>query len=284
MFPVFLKLNVLGHEIPFHSYGFFLGLAFFLGAQLCLFLAAKDGLPRASVVRLACGVIAAGYVGGHVYTVATDPEGRLWSGAGFTFYVSALSGAAAAYPLCRWLSLPFAKMTDAGAPALALAHGTGRIGCFLAGCCFGVPSEHGVCFPRESPAFMEQARLGLVNGAVAAHSLPVVPVQLIEAGYDLVLSLALATYLVRARPRAGTAFLLYLVAYGTARAVLERFRADPNRGLVLGVSLSTFLGIATALAALVLLAPPLARRRASREGTAGAPGRNHLDSPTEGTS
>jgi phosphatidylglycerol:prolipoprotein diacylglycerol transferase len=264
---------------PFYTYGFMLGLALFLAWEMGAWLAEKDGIERKKTFRFAIVVIAAGYVGGHLHSWATDPGTRLLSGTGFTFYASALSGALAALPACLWLKIDYLRMADATAPSIALAHGIGRIGCFLRGCCFGVPSEHGIAFPKDSPAWEAHVRAGWIP-ASAPWSRPVVPTQLIESGYELLLTGALVLLVLR-RPRLGTAGLVYLAAYGPLRIIVERYRADPDRGEILGLSTSTFIGLVTCVLAALLLAPPLSRWRAHRNG--GAPRSGGIDSPAERT-
>jgi len=59
---------------------------------------------------------------------------------GFVFYGGLAAGAAAFFFYCRSHKLDFLMTADHFAPALALAHGFGRLGCFLAGCCYGRPA------------------------------------------------------------------------------------------------------------------------------------------------
>lgn len=271
MHPELFRASILGHEIVFHSYGFVLGLALFFSVLMGVSVAEKDGIPAQRTRAFGVIVIVAGYVFGHIHSVLTDPDPgvRLLSGVGFTFYVSALAGALAAYPACRLLGLSYLKMADAAAPSVSLAHGIGRIGCFLYGCCYGIASPHGVSFPRGSPAWADQVKEGRIS-ALADQSLPVIPTQLIESAYELLLTVALV-WLIRRRPRLGTAGLVYLAAYGPLRVLVEQLRADPGRGEILGVTTSTFIGIATTLLAVIFLAVPrLVRLRPRRE--AGAPG------------
>lgn len=263
MHPVLFRASVLGHEIVFHSYGFMLGLALFLSAQIGQWAAEKDGIPRWKTLRFAVIVMVAGYVIGHLHSVATDPSVTLWSGLGFTFYAAAFGGALAGWPACKLLELSYLEMADAAAPSIALAHGVGRIGCFLYGCCYGVESAHGLCFAPGSAPFLDQVAAGRLS-PLAARSLPVLPTQLIESSYELLLTVCLAVLVTR-RLRRGSVGLVYLAAYGPLRVLVERYRADPGRGEILGLSTSTFVGIVTtALALAFLLVPALVRLRPLR--------------------
>lgn len=269
MFPVLLKLGPLS----FYSYGFVLGWACFFSANLMVWLASRDAIDTKIGWRFAIGSIAAGFVGSYTHARLTDTTLQTYQ-AGFTFYGAALSGTIAAIPIARWLKTPYWKFADATAPALALAHSMGRVGCFLYGCCFGkcAPegSPWGITFPGPlplhppgSPAWNHHRDTGLIT-PYATRSLPVYPTQLIEAGWDLVVFLGLTLYVYRRPKRTGTALLVYYLLYGPLRIWVETLRDDPGRGTILGVSTSTAIGVATSAVAGILLLPPLAKLRPLR--------------------
>lgn len=95
-------------------------------------------------------------------------------------------------------------------PYLVLAHSFGRVGCFLAGCCYGKPTETiiGVKFCQGTPAFEQYG------------DIKILPVQIIEAGILLILCLSL--FRIQEKYR----FAIYLLSYGSARFILELFRGD----------------------------------------------------------
>jgi phosphatidylglycerol:prolipoprotein diacylglycerol transferase len=181
-------------------------------------------------------------------------------------------------------------MSDAAAVGISVAHWIGRLGCFLRGCDYGILAEGklawiGVSFPAGprgpglpagdlATACDDQIRAGLIPPG-STWSLPVVPTQLIEVAIELGLTISLWWYLTRKpRPRAGSAFLIYWIAYGIARVLLEQLlRGDPGRGTLLGVSTSTAIGLGTSLLALVFLfVPQLARLRPERSAEAAPTG------------
>ena len=86
---------------------------------------------------------------------------------GSVFYGGLLGGSAAAAIYLRHKGLPLGPFGDIAAPAIALFHCFGRIGCFLGGCCYGVEVSWGITYPH---ALIPQA-----NGV------PRLPVQLIES-------------------------------------------------------------------------------------------------------
>ena len=113
------------------------------------------------------------------------------------------------------------KMLDVMAITTCLVHMFGRVGCFLAGCCYGLPttSIFGVTF--TDPACQAEPK------NVALH-----PTQLYEATYILLVMVVLI-FLRARRKFYGQLFLLYLILYAVGRSVLEIFRGDTDRGFII---------------------------------------------------
>ena len=131
----------------------------------------------------------------------------------------------------RRRGLPLGELADAIVAPLALAQGIGRLGCFAAGCCYGVAQDAWCAIRFTSEAAHNQTGVPLMT--------PLLPVQLFEFAFDLALALVL-TLVWRRRPRpAGTVLWLYFVLYGAGRATLELWRGDTSRGLWLGGAIST---------------------------------------------
>lgn len=128
--------------------------------------------------------------------------------------------------------------------SVPLAHAFGRIGCFLNGCCFGTCTDLplGVRFPRGAAAWILHYQQGWI-GEQAAFSRSVHPVQLYEAGYNLVIY-GLLVWVFRRSPRAGSVSALYLVLYSLGRFVLEFFRGDRGDRLAVGaLSIGQFVSL-----------------------------------------
>ena len=70
----------------------------------------------------------------------------------------------------RMSGIGWAYLLNALLPSLALGQAIGRIGCFLGGCCYGVPCAWGVAYPEGSLPY-----------SVCGNA-PLFPVQLVEAG------------------------------------------------------------------------------------------------------
>lgn len=108
-------------------------------------------------------------------------------------------------------------------PAFPLFHGFGRIGCFMAGCCYGVK----LATPAELFGIFTLDRL---------------PVQLIEAGFEFLL-FAVLLFCEKKQSKTDT-LQIYLVTYAIFRFCIEFFRGDAIRGFFLGFSTAQWVSLA----------------------------------------
>lgn len=117
-----------------------------------------------------------------------------------------------------------------------------RIGCFAAGCDYGTPTswDLGVRFPAYSHAAMDHVSHGWIP--MGRPSLPVHPTQLYESMLGL-LSVGVATFLVRRLPQNGQTFLGWLMFYATGRFFIEYARGDVSRGVYRGLSSAQILSV-----------------------------------------
>lgn len=135
---------------------------------------------------------------------------------GLVFYGGFLLALAALIVYCKIKKKDAVSVLDACAPALAVGHACGRIGCFLHGCCFGKPAAFlGVHYPAQSAACQTYGNAALY------------PVQLFEAGANLAV-FWLFFQLARKAGR-GIAMSSYLIYYGTLRFCMELMRGDNTR-------------------------------------------------------
>ena len=110
--------------------------------------------------------------------------------------------------------LDIIRVLDVFVPALSAAHGFGRIGCFLNGCCFGAATTSfwGVTAPKGSELWF------------ATWGLPVHPVQLLEAGENFLLCILYCWMLTKVKR--GVVISCYLIIYGVLRCINETLRGD----------------------------------------------------------
>ena len=227
-----------------HGYGLCIGIGIAAALLLIWKRAENRRFDTKDVNTLILLILAAGFAGAKLFFLfahwsefLSDPLGALGA-EGFVVYGGIVCGLLAAYLYCRKQSLPFLRWADCFMPGVALAQGFGRIGCFLAGCCFGKPTDSllGVVFPA---------------GSAAPSGVSLWPVQLFSAGGDFLLA-ALLLLLDRKKPRAGLLTGVYLLLYSIGRFLIEFLRDDP-RGAVGLLSTSQFIALFTAAAAAAIL-------------------------------
>jgi phosphatidylglycerol:prolipoprotein diacylglycerol transferase len=163
----------------------------------------------------------------------SENPARLIKGRGFVFYGSFLL----AIPTMLWFfrkhKLNPYKMLDVMAITTCLVHMFGRIGCFLAGCCYGIPTESALGVTFTDPACYADPK-----------NTPLHPTQLYEASYIFAVMIVLLV-LRDKRKFYGQLFLLYLILYAAGRSILEIFRGDEERGYLIKdvLSHSQFIAI-----------------------------------------
>jgi phosphatidylglycerol---prolipoprotein diacylglyceryl transferase len=176
---------------------------------------------------------------------------KFWAG-GLTYYGGLIGASLAAWWLLKRDRFPFWKAADMAGFGIAIGLGFGRMGCLLAGCCFGVESRSrwAMAFPPHSPASESQAKAHLLESS-SDWSHAVLPTQI----YESAMSLAIAAFcLLYVHPRKrydGQVFVAFLGLYAVGRFLLEFLRAD-DRGGLLGLSTSQLIGLALAVVAAVI--------------------------------
>ncbi len=168
-----------------------------------------------------------------------------------------VAGALTFLVYCRRHGLPTLALADAVAAPLTLGQAVGRLGCFFAGCCYGVRSHGRLAVIFSDPRAAAQTGIPL--------HVPLVPVQLYEMAGDLLLAGLLAWLWHRRLRPEGTVFWIYLLLYSTMRALLEFWRGDAQRGLYFGGRVST--SQLFALAGVLLASGMLLRARRSLHAT-----------------
>jgi phosphatidylglycerol:prolipoprotein diacylglycerol transferase len=237
---------------PVYSYGVLLALAYLAGLQLAVVRARRAGLDGARVMDLGIYLIIAALVGAKVMLIAVDFDYfrrqprellSLVRAAG-VFYGGLLAAFAVAVVLIRRYKLPLWTTTDVFAPGIALGHVIGRLGCLLAGCCYGRATTlpWGITFTDPAAAENVGTPLGT----------PLHPTQLYEAGAELLILVFLLATERRGRTFPGRTFWAYLFLYAISRFVIEFYRGD-DRGMVMIVSTSQAVSLVVAPIALAML-------------------------------
>lgn len=254
MYPVLFRIPFFGGAIiTVYTYGFMVALAFVVGMIWVSRESRRVGQDPAKAMDLAFYIIVAAIIGSRILHVAVSERDRflqnplvifkIWEG-GLVFYGGLIASIAVAIWFMRRHKLPFWITSDVFAPALALGHVFGRIGCFMAGCCFGRALDHKTWF---SIVFPDNA------GSFAPTGIPLYPTQLMEAAGEL-LVFALLLVVRKWKRFDGQLLATYLMAYAVLRAFVEYFRGDVVRGFVIEpwISTSTFISILMFVAGLFI--------------------------------
>ena len=183
------------------------------------------------------GVFMFSWVGAKLLFVLTQDQwqstelmmnSNFWMGGGFVYLGGLLGGAIFTLLFLLTQRLPLRTFEFSLVPLL-LGHSLGRVGCFLAGCCFGTPTEH--------------------PWSVHLHQANRHPVQL----YEALLLLMLAWFLEK---KSHAKLIHYLGGYGILRFFLEYFRGDEIRGEYFLVTTSQWISLGMIGLALVLKTKP----------------------------
>jgi phosphatidylglycerol---prolipoprotein diacylglyceryl transferase len=208
------------------------------------------------LVGIPAGMIGAVLLGGWTsdHTVRNPLELSIsWQVGNKAAYGGLIAGSAAA-AFTAWLrGLPVKKLLDAAAPGLALATVFARLGCFLAGCCYGVPTSSflGVRFPDS---------LGAMS-SLPEHATGLHPTQLYLAAAALLTAIVLLRLRRRRDLASGDHFALFVVLYAASVFAIGFLRADPGRWFFAGLSHSQWISLALLVAVpVVRLVRPLTHR------------------------
>jgi phosphatidylglycerol:prolipoprotein diacylglycerol transferase len=186
---------------------------------------------------------------------------RFWAG-GLTYYGGFLGAVAASWYLLKRDRFPYWRAADMAGFVVPVGLAFGRMGCLLAGCCFGLQTDSavGLVFPSNSPASESQFKAGHLP-SMHLPSLPVHPTQIYESAASLAIA-AFCLFYVHPRKRYdGQVFLSFVALYAATRFFIEILRSD-DRGEILGLSTSQIIGLALVVVA-VLVDRHLSRPRAA---------------------
>jgi phosphatidylglycerol:prolipoprotein diacylglycerol transferase len=241
MYPEILHLSFL------HSYGFLVAIAFLAGLWIATRLGREAKLNADAVTNLGIYCALAAIAGAKVMMVLVDipyysqHPGEIFSfstlQAGGVFYGGLLGALAVAAWYMRKAHLPALVTADVFAPGIALGHGIGRLGCFSAGCCWGVESHLPWSVTFTNPVANQLVGVPL--------NIPLHPTQLYEAFAEFVI-FGVLYWRIRKPHSAGSIISSYLMLYSTARFIVEFFRFH-EQGNLWGGPLDTSQWLSIAL-------------------------------------
>lgn len=225
MFPTVFNIGPL----PIRAYGVMIALSFTIGIWLGIRRAAKRGIDSVVFTDLCVTILVSSVVGARLAYVIPfwDEYGRnpiaiiqVWGG-GLTLYGGIGGAIIGSLIFARIRRISFWRVSDICAPLVALGIGITRIGCFLNGCCYGVPTTHaaGIVFPPGCAAGGEYP-------GISIH-----PTQLYDSAFGFLLFGFLL--LIEKKLRGdGRLFLLMLSLYGLNRYFQDVLRTYDSRVIV----------------------------------------------------
>ena len=240
MYPDLFSIGPL----TIHTYGLFVAIGFFVGLVVTVRIGRSEGIAPQQIIDMGFVMILSALIGSRLLYILMnasyyrhEPLGifKIWQGGlvfsgGIIGVILVMVWYGKRYDLSLW------KAGDLWAPAAAVGQGIGRIGCFMAGCCYGRPTdlEWGVVFTHPH--------------SLAPLNVPLHPTQIYSSMGGLIIFFVLL--LIHSKKRFdGQVFLWFLILHSGARLVLEHFRGDDR-----GIFLTSNLSITQFVTTLILIA------------------------------
>jgi len=218
--------------VTVHTYGLFVALGFSIALLVTLKIGKAQGIEGKRVLDIGFIMILTAIIGSRLTFVLINFSHykdrpmdilRIWEG-GLVFSGGLVAVALVMGWYFRRHHLSFWQMGDLWAPGIAIGQATGRIGCFMAGCCYGKPTD------------LPWAVIFTDPQSLAPLNTPLHPTQLYAAFSGFIIFVVLM-FLNGRKQFQGQVFIWFLILHSTARLFMERFRGD-ERGLIQGTEMS----------------------------------------------
>ncbi|MBP5406729.1 prolipoprotein diacylglyceryl transferase [bacterium] len=179
----------------------------------------------------------------YLFKVMLNPfkPGHVFYGGLFGGFLAGALFTLAAYPHDE---KSFLKTADAASICVANGLWLTRIGCFLEGCCFGIPSRiFGISFPRGSKTMFMLYTLDPEHTSLVSDTQPIIPTQLIHSFSNFVIFVVLLKLALSKKPKnPGYISAVFLISYSVTRFLIEFLRFD-SRGSFLMFSTSQWISV-----------------------------------------
>jgi len=219
------------------NYGIFVALGYIIGILTFLYLSKKQKLPLIEMASYVLFGLVVCVLGGKVFLLITKLINNfsyyyqshkeilvVFKGGG-AFYGGVIAGTLFSLWYLNKMKLPLWRIADIVGVSTALGFSIMKIGCFMAGCCYGrfCSLPWALKFPHLSQS--------------------VHPTQLYESGFNFFNFIFLA-YMLKKKKFDGQIICYNIFINSTIRFLVEYFRGDPGRGYLLhGESAYTSLSV-----------------------------------------
>lgn len=226
MYPELFRIG----DFPISTFGLMMAIAFLVGSWITARRMQEIGLDPDLATTLLIYVMLGGLLGSKLY-FAIDTHLRtgvpfaqlFFARDGITWYGGLMGATVLGTIGARIHRVPLLLFMNCVAPGAAVGQALGRIGCFLVGDDYGVPSDlpWAVAFPQGAPP----------------TDVPVHPTQI----YEVLWLLPVAAVLWRRRDRSPFLFGEYIAANGFGRLLIENLRVNPK--VLFGLTEPQIVGI-----------------------------------------
>jgi len=218
-----------------HGYGLMIAIGVIAALYIAEYRAPKNGMDKEVIFPLTMFCVITGILGAKVMfcivnwkDFVKDPLALLGS-SGLVVYGGIIGGILCASVYCKVRKLKFWDCFDVALPSVAVAQAFGRLGCFLAGCCYG----------RETKAWYG---IAFTHSHYAPNGVKMIPTQLLSSAGMFLIAGLLFWYAYYAK-KSGQVGAIYMILYGIGRFCVEFLRGDLARGSIGTLSTSQFISI-----------------------------------------
>ena len=205
------------------TYGVLVAIAFLTALFLASRLATRAGLDKERITNLGIYCALMGLLGAKLLMIAFDwnrlPASEIFSlatlQAAGVFHGGLIAAILFAVVYTRRFQMPWLHTADVFAPGIAIGHAIGRMGCFMAGCCYGK-----VCDRPWAVTFTNTEANSMSNTPLFQ---PLHPTQLYEAAAEVLVFAALM-WMWRKPHRPGQIIGAYLILSSALRFWIEFYR------------------------------------------------------------
>lgn len=234
------------------SYGFMVAIGFLIAVYVCYQRAKKKDIYPQIIFELALLTTITGFVGARLFHSFQHLNSNgliIWKG-GLAYYGGFIPAFLVGFIYLRAKNLSISEMMDVIAPSLAIGESIGRIGCFLAGCCYGRPTDSplGVIYPEKSLTYM------LLNGQ-KAH-----PTQLYTS-ISLFFIFVILIIIGKRTIFSGQLFLIYAIIHSVQRFIIDSFRSYTSDEFIGNLATSQLISLIIGLVTLLVMIFILLKKR-----------------------